>query len=92
MYVLDLKIFRKQNGLSQVQAADYFHCDQSFISQIENGKSKVPDDFIIKILQDSSLNLEGLTEIESIDGAENQSTRQLIGIINKQIEILKNKR
>ncbi len=91
MYSVDLKLFRKQNGLNQVQAANYFSCDQSFISQIENGKSKVPDDFIAKILQDNSIRKDALIEVESKDEIESQRNKQLIEIINIQVESLKTK-
>lgn len=48
----DFKTFRKLNKLTQQQAAEYFGCLQSFISQIETGRSIVPDSFISKILSD----------------------------------------
>lgn len=48
----DFKTFRKLNKLTQVQAAEYFGCLQSFISQIETGRCAVPDAFISKILAD----------------------------------------
>ncbi len=48
----DFKTFRKLNKLTQQQAAEYFGCLQSFISQIETGRSAVPDSFISKILED----------------------------------------
>lgn len=91
MYSIDLKLFRKQNGLNQVQAANYFSCDQSFISQIENGKSKIPDDFIVKILNDNTIIKDALVEVESNDEVESARNRQLIEIINKQIESIKTK-
>jgi len=45
-YIVDFKKFRRQNNFTQVQAAEYFGCDQSFISQIENGRT--PDLMIMK--------------------------------------------
>lgn len=48
----DFKTFRKLNKLTQQQAAEYFGCLQSFISQIETGRSAVPEAFISKILVD----------------------------------------
>lgn len=48
----NFKDFRRINNLTQQQAADYFGCLQSFISQIETGRSAVPESFISKILAD----------------------------------------
>ncbi len=48
--MFDFKLFRKANKLTQRQAADYFGCEQSFISLIETGRSKIPNEFISKIL------------------------------------------
>jgi transcriptional regulator with XRE-family HTH domain len=50
----DFKTFRKLNKMTQAEAANYFGCEQSFISFIETGKSKVPAIFISKILADDS--------------------------------------
>jgi transcriptional regulator with XRE-family HTH domain len=36
--MFNIKEFRKLNNLTQTQIAEYFGCDQAFISQIENGK------------------------------------------------------
>lgn len=66
----DFKTFRKLNKLTQQQAAEYFGCLQSFISQIETGRSAVPDSFISKILADGifqlptnmSKNADGVSE------------------------------
>jgi transcriptional regulator with XRE-family HTH domain len=53
--MFDLKQFRKVNKLSQVNAAKYFNCDQSFISQIENNLRPIPDSYISAILADSNM-------------------------------------
>lgn len=53
--MFDLKLFRKINKLSQVNAAKYFGCDQSFISQIENNIRPIPDNYISLILADSNM-------------------------------------
>ena len=50
--MFDFKEFRKINNLKQSDAAAYLGCAQAFISQIERGLSKVPEDFISKIKAD----------------------------------------
>lgn len=58
--MLDFKRFRKDNKMTQVQAAEYFGVTQAFISQIERGESKIPDDLIEKIKVDDLLNKSSL--------------------------------
>ena len=53
--MIDFKAFREDNKLTQVMAAAYFGCKQSFISQIESGYRPVPDTFISKVLSDISM-------------------------------------
>ena len=50
MEQLDLKAFRKANGLSQVALAEYLGVGQSFISQIEKGDRPMPKEYISTIL------------------------------------------
>jgi len=86
MYTIDLKKFRKDNGLKQSDVALYFACDQSFISQIENGKSKIPDSYISKILADNSINKDSLECIEDLEDESNIG--KLINIMQKQVDSL----
>lgn len=58
--MLDFKRFRRDNKMTQVQAASYFGVTQAFISQMERGESKVPEDLIDKIKADESLNKSSL--------------------------------
>lgn len=51
----DLKLFRDKNGLSQKDAAEYFGCTQSFISQIERKDRPLPGDYISKAKADKNL-------------------------------------
>ena len=50
MLVFDLKRFRQVKKITQVQAAKFFGCNQSFISDIERGRSKMPEDYIKKLI------------------------------------------
>lgn len=54
--MLDFKRFRRDNKMTQVQAAEYFGFTQAFISQMERGESKIPEDLLDKIKADVSLN------------------------------------
>lgn len=48
--MIDLKEFRKRNKITQVELAKYLDVLQGFISQIENGSAKLPDDKLNKLL------------------------------------------
>lgn len=56
----DFKAFRKENKLSQIEAANYFNCTQGFISQIEKGTRPIPATFIEKAQKDISINANNL--------------------------------
>lgn len=63
--MIDLKKFRSDNHLTQVQTAEYFGCKQSFISGIERGIEKIPEHFISKLKADKNIkvNIEDLEDI-----------------------------
>lgn len=65
----DFKAFRKDNKLSQIKAAEYFGCNQSFISQIERGNRPIPEAFIEKAKGDISINATNL--IKNISNISN---------------------
>jgi transcriptional regulator with XRE-family HTH domain len=87
-YVVDFKKFRRQNNFTQVQAAEYFGCDQSFISQIENGRSPVPFEYIDKILADDNLDKSALS---AEDDREKNMLDEQTAIINKHLALLAKK-
>lgn len=57
----DFKQFRKVNGLTQENAAEYFSCTQGFISQIEKGIRPIPSEFISKAMANKSWDCAALT-------------------------------
>lgn len=70
MYTIDLKRFRRANKMTQVQAAAYFGCEQSFISLIETGRSKTPEGFISKILADDNIDSSMVRKEEEVKNEE----------------------
>lgn len=46
----DLRIFRKQKGLTQKQVAEFLGIGQSFVSQMERGKDATPKETIAKLI------------------------------------------
>ena len=55
MYSIDMREFRRANKMTQQELADYFGVVQGFISNMENGREKVPDKYISKILGDPNV-------------------------------------
>lgn len=50
MKVIDLKGFRKANGIRQEELADFLSVTASFLSQIENGRRDLPEPQLSKIM------------------------------------------
>lgn len=88
MYSVDLKKFRSDNKMTQIQAATYFGCDQSFISQIENGKSKIPDEFITKLLADQLINSNSVVMEPELEYKKLTSIDKFLDIMQKQADSL----
>lgn len=90
----DFKTFRKLNKLTQQQAADYFGCLQSFISQIETGRSVVPESFISKILAEGiyilpdNMSRETMAKSNVVSNIENNSNHQTDMDKDKYIKVL----
>lgn len=49
----DLKLFRKQNNLTQGELGEYLGIKKSFISRIENGFHKIPHEKLSKLLENN---------------------------------------
>lgn len=47
---IDLKAFRKANSLTQDKLGEYLGVKKSFISQVESGRSSLPQEKFIKLL------------------------------------------
>lgn len=85
----DFKAFRKDNKLTQKEAAAYFECTQGFISQIERGERPIPDVFFDKIIADNSINKQNMKQPDS-NPKENKDSKmipfEILEMINKERE------
>lgn len=64
--MIDIKEFRKKNNLTQEQLAQFWGVKTSFISFLENGRSKLPKDKLTKLMDnpygwDTSMLVDGYT-------------------------------
>ena len=65
---VNLKLFRKRNSLTQDDLAEFLGTTKGFISQVENGRSKLAQDKIRMLLENGKgWNLEGLVETSIAD-------------------------
>lgn len=48
----NLRIFRKQKGLTQKQIASFLNIGQSFVSQMETGKDPIPKEYIARLIDE----------------------------------------
>lgn len=55
MYKIDLKEFRRVNKMTQQDLAEYLGITQSYVANMEKGRDAIPDKYIRKILEDSSV-------------------------------------
>ena len=70
--MFDLKRFRREKKISQQDFASAMECGQSFITQIENGKDRMPDTWIDKIA-----NIYSITNIEEYIIPDNMLKNQV---------------
>lgn len=84
--MIDIKEFRKRNALTQEQLAQYWGVKTSFISFLENGRSKLPKEKLTKLLNnpngwDTSMLVESSAPIINGDHIEQNGGRGNIGKI-----------
>ena len=59
--IVNLRLFRKRNSLTQDNVAAFLGTTKGFISQVENGRVGLPEDKLQKLLEnDKGWNLDGL--------------------------------
>ena len=49
--MIDLKEFRKSNGLTQAVVAEYLGVSEPFISRVESGRDPLPEDKLDKLIK-----------------------------------------
>ena len=54
----DLRLFRKANGITQGALAEYLGVTKQFISQVESGKNALPEDKLMKIIDNPEWSME----------------------------------
>lgn len=97
MQIFDLKRFRNDKKLTQVDLANLFSCNQNFISRIEKGIRSIPTDKL-DILQSkygdiSKYNIEktdgtiisGTTPQEMMFAGADAFSRQLVQMMNEKL-------
>lgn len=101
--MVNLKEFRKANGLKQEDLVDFFGVAKSFISQVENGKSKLPDGKLnellnnkkgwdVSMLQDNpsiSANASHNSKASISIHAPREDNGAVIAALKKELEILR---
>lgn len=88
----ELKDFRKANGLSQRDLANYLGVGQGFVSQMETGTSKIPDDIYSKIKSNTAwdttmLNTDIISNDISAAKTNNISTTDM-AVLHAKVEML----
>lgn len=89
METVDLKAFRKVNNLTQTEVGDYVGCAKAFISAVEKGRSKLPQNMFTLLLQnpygwDTSMLTQQETPVDQMPSADNS----LIDYLQRKIEEL----
>jgi len=96
MKAFDLKRFRKDKKMTQVDIAKLFDCKQTFISQIELGQKLVPDEKVNILrkkfgdideyeISKESIMLEGINPANMIKTGADAFTRQIIKMMNEHL-------
>lgn len=86
--MVDLKTFRKVNGLTQMNVAAFLGVSAPFITKVERGDNKLPDDKLNKLLSndrgwDTSMLTADVTE------ADEPATSADIKALQREIELLR---
>ena len=84
MYKIDIKEFRRKNKLTQKQFAAYLGVGQGFVSQMENGINPIPEKYIRKILDDSTVD-SSMVIVESLD-SEVKMSREVFDKMSRLID------
>ena len=74
---VDLKRFRKRNSLTQENVAAFLGTTKGFISQVENGRSRLPEEKLRLLIEnDRGWNLDGLVKKSIEDPVDRYSENE----------------
>lgn len=89
--MIDIKQFRKDNKLSQVELAAILGCTQGFISSLERNRRPVPDEIITKLISSNKYNTKHLTqEIHEIPDKRKLDVNDDVTMSREVFDVLKN--
>lgn len=73
MESVDIREFRKANGMTQKALADYLGITQAFVSNMEAGRDTIPDKYIRKILNDPNVDSSMFAQDEKTGNVQNSN-------------------
>lgn len=86
----ELKIFRKNNNLTQDELGSYLGMKKSFISKVENGKEKLPDAKYQKLLfNDKGWDTSVLVNADNTIKDDSSDLRTRLAVLEKENELLR---
>lgn len=93
--MIDIKLFRRANKISQQKLADYCGITQGAISQWESGLTKIPSDLLEKLLNnqegwDTTPLMTGTSSVQGNNNTVNNGHDQKITADAKLVEALNN--
>lgn len=89
--MIDIKQFRKDNNLSQIDLANILGCTQGFVSSLERGKRPIPEGVITKLLSFPNYNTRYLLQDNNKGiNTEKSNLEKTVTIDREVFDVLKN--
>ena len=85
----DIKLFRKDNNLSQVELAEIIGCTQGFISSLEKKRRPIPSDIISKLISLEKYNTRHLINAQETS-KEKVEANDEVTMSREVFDVLKN--
>ena len=85
----DIKLFRKDNNLSQVELAEIIGCTQGFISSLEKKRRPIPSDIISKLISLEKYNTRHLINAQEAS-KEKVEANDEVTMSREVFDVLKN--
>lgn len=75
----NLRLFRKANGLTQLDVAEYLGVSKQFITQVETGRSLLPTDKLKKILDNPAWSLKEYNRlVDNLDSLASEGNERQV--------------